>query len=168
MDIIDERTPRARKEHKCDFCNKTIFTGEKYFDQVLKNDGELYHWKSCLECEFLCRELWDFIDSWDGTIDGDALFEALDDFGVRFICSECDKFEDIGDPDDPPGRYMECSEGNCVNYECKHKIIEKLFTHQLVYERKYTDKNESLIMNPRVWKLKPRDVPLTTFPKSKL
>ena len=62
METIAEKYLTAKKEHFCDFCGKKITKGTLYFDQFNKEAGEVYHWKSCVECEFLFRELYDYMD----------------------------------------------------------------------------------------------------------
>ena len=64
---------KARKPHKCDWCNAVISIGDSYRDSVIKND-EVYHWRECLKCAFLADEMFrdpDYHDNWgDGyTVD---------------------------------------------------------------------------------------------------
>ena len=165
--IIAEKYLTARKEHHCEFCGKKITKGTLYHDQYNKLDGEVYHWKSCVECEFLFRELYDYMNPYDDTVDSDEFHEALRNFGREFVCPNCEHYEDIGDPGDPPGRYMECNIDNCVECECINKIVKTLMDNELVYERKYKEKTESYICNPRIWKLVPREHPLVCLPKHK-
>ena len=118
MEIISEKYLKARKKHFCEFCGKTITPGTLYFDQFNKDCGEVYHWKSCVDCEFLFRQIYDYIDPYDGTVDADGFHEGLRDFGHQFICPNCEHYKDIGDENDKPGRYMECELDNCVECEC--------------------------------------------------
>lgn len=165
MEIIAEKYLTARKEHFCDFCGKKITKGTLYFDQFNKEGGEVYHWKSCVECEFLFRELYDYMDPYDGTVDSDYFHESLRNFGRDFVCTHCDNYIDIGDPDDPPGRYMECKEDNCVECECYKKILKTLMDNEFVYERKYPfSEHSSSVLNPKIWKLKKRDTPISELP----
>lgn len=49
MEIICERTPKARKRHRCDNCGRTIDRGERYHMQVYK-DGKIYSFRSHTAC----------------------------------------------------------------------------------------------------------------------
>ena len=53
MKILHTTTPKARKEHKCNFCGKPISKGEKYLNIVYRQDGKLMSRKTHLGC---CEE----------------------------------------------------------------------------------------------------------------
>ena len=43
--------PKARKDHTCSTCFRTISKGETYSRQFCVFDGRAYAWKQCLHCE---------------------------------------------------------------------------------------------------------------------
>ena len=83
MEFYDCSDRRAKKEHKCDFCNKTIRPGEKYSYEKGKYDGEFFTRKLCNTCAlalsmYLHESLEDEIDWW-----------RVSDWLVDEICSKC-------------------------------------------------------------------------------
>lgn len=51
MYIIDyPHIVKARKQHKCDSCGKTIEIGETY-EKAIYKDREIYSWKTCERCK---------------------------------------------------------------------------------------------------------------------
>lgn len=49
-EVLQEKSPIARKEHRCDYCGGTIHAGERYVNQTLVYDGTVYPWKSHEHC----------------------------------------------------------------------------------------------------------------------
>lgn len=66
MDTLVDKRVKARKEHTCDFCNKTISKGEEYRYSKIAYEGEIYSWHSCDRCKPYVteafKELGDLID----------------------------------------------------------------------------------------------------------
>lgn len=58
--------PKAKKQHKCNYCNGTIEVGEVYSRSTHVYDGDLYEWKSHDKCQFLASELRMFEDVDEG------------------------------------------------------------------------------------------------------
>lgn len=55
--IIDEVRRKAIKEHKCNYCGKTIQYREKYTDAKVVEDGcKIYSWKQCDRCTEFTKE----------------------------------------------------------------------------------------------------------------
>ena len=51
MDTIKEpKRVKARKEHQCDYCDKTINKGEEYIVATYKDDY-IYTWRTCDRCK---------------------------------------------------------------------------------------------------------------------
>lgn len=75
METIRESTPKARKEHTCDYCGGNIETGEVYNYQF-NVDGDAYEWKSHIKCDSLCHDLDMFHDCYDG-IDSAYFWESV-------------------------------------------------------------------------------------------
>lgn len=67
--VISTTYPRARTEHRCCLCYRTITKGEKYERQFNTFDGNPYVWKSCVHCTALAElygpEWWDDGDGWN-------------------------------------------------------------------------------------------------------
>lgn len=72
MEIINPTTKvKARKTHTCSFCGFEINKGNYYHVSVIKNGGDIYSWKSHLECGRLYRELKMYEDADDGVTSED-------------------------------------------------------------------------------------------------
>lgn len=56
METIAYSTPKAKKEHKCDWCGEVINIGEKYKLSFCKEDY-VYVWKNHIHCEKIAQEL---------------------------------------------------------------------------------------------------------------
>lgn len=125
VELISTRYVRkARKNHKCNYCSKTIEVGESYKDGLCKDGIDIYHWKSCPKCGFFAHELWDYIDP-DWGLDGDGLVDGMDNFLREFICPNCENWSKD---------YQECDEDN-NSYECKDKIYNILKIKKLEWNK---------------------------------
>lgn len=113
MEQIARRYRKAKKCYTCELCGYTIEVGEKYSYQVNKDGNDFWDFKSHLECEFLCNELWEFIDPWDGMYEDDFL-DGVQDFCVRMICPNCPSYDN---------EHKECRNDQCY---CMDKCVEKL------------------------------------------
>lgn len=51
METISTKKVKARKNHICNMCGSTIYIGEKYDLEAIKNDGAIYTWKQCDHCK---------------------------------------------------------------------------------------------------------------------
>lgn len=76
MDILKEpKRVKARKEHKCDYCNKVIVVGEEHSVATYKGDF-IFEWRECDRCKSYVSEAfnnkdYDWSDgmSWQDFID---------------------------------------------------------------------------------------------------
>lgn len=50
-EMIEEKTIKARKEHKCGECGATIKTGEEYYSEKSVYEGRFDTYKTCLPCK---------------------------------------------------------------------------------------------------------------------
>ena len=57
MKVLRDKTPVARKEHRCNFCGGVISVGEKYNRQTNVYDGRVDDLVSNCECYDLACEL---------------------------------------------------------------------------------------------------------------
>jgi hypothetical protein len=65
MQTLSKSTPKARKAHWCDWCNRVIDPGEVYNRASVLGDDGFYQWVSCAHCMalvILCRDIHD--QSW--------------------------------------------------------------------------------------------------------
>ncbi len=72
MNIVSDRKVKARKEHRCDFCNGIIKKNEIY-RTVFVVDDYPYTWKSDLSCDALVDKL-NMIDYSNGEGISEELF----------------------------------------------------------------------------------------------
>lgn len=87
-DFFNQKNVKARKIHKCEFCEKKIQKGETYSYESGVFDGDFFSRKLCLECNNMltqfCKEngygefSWDWIEDWIHDL----------------YCYECEKKED--------------------------------------------------------------------------
>lgn len=86
MITLSDSRPKARKPHRCGYCNRVIDPGETYDRQVNIADDRVYTWKSCLHCLALVRELdvWGWHDEGTGP-DDIAETEPRDIFEARCL-----------------------------------------------------------------------------------
>ena len=79
MKVLRDKTPVARKEHRCNFCGGVISVGEKYNRQTNVYDGCVYDWVSHCECSKLACEL-DMFDDCDEGLDDDGFIDNLNQY----------------------------------------------------------------------------------------
>lgn len=71
MSLITSTYRKARKEHTCSYCGRTIKAGDTYLADNIADNGTVYNWKTCKQCEQLLEKypLYDYtgdgIDCWD-------------------------------------------------------------------------------------------------------
>lgn len=56
LDFYKQTYPKARKEHKCEYCANVIRRGEKYSCESGKYDGDIFTRKLCLTCKNILEE----------------------------------------------------------------------------------------------------------------
>ncbi len=75
MTFYQHTNPRARKQHRCEMCGRTIQPGEVY-RRGFGADGNAWTWKECAHCEQLVRVA--FPRSWNDESYGDDLFNDFE------------------------------------------------------------------------------------------
>jgi len=85
MDILTNKIVKARKEHKCDYCGKTIEVEEQYRTAFLADGGDSWTWDNCLECEA-------FVDKFKLSGDGEGLSTMMFEDAVYDECQKQGKF----------------------------------------------------------------------------
>lgn len=71
MDTLQQTTPKARKEHRCSYCNGIIPKGDTYNYSTHVYEGEIYAWKSHIKCQKVAEELNMFDDLYEGLTEAD-------------------------------------------------------------------------------------------------
>lgn len=63
--VLGDETPTARKEHRCQLCERTIRPGEKYHRQRNIGDDGPYVFKNCAHCQTMLPLIdWDWGDGY--------------------------------------------------------------------------------------------------------
>lgn len=81
METINRTTPKAKKEHVCDWCDEKINAGEIYTRAFYKEDY-VYIWKNHIRCEKIAEKLKMFDD---GAVSQDVFFEAIREEYIRIM-----------------------------------------------------------------------------------
>lgn len=87
-EFCKEKTPIARKEHKCDLCHRPIAKGERYVRIAQAEDGDFFDSKYHTGCyELVC----DFIDK--NIVGCEIYFNESDIIAdiESVACSECNR-----------------------------------------------------------------------------
>lgn len=85
MEIISSSTPKANKDHICNYCGLKIQKGNQYSRQVNKDGGDVFTWISHFHCNELANKLnmWsDYYLTGEG-LGADAFHEAVEEY----LCS---------------------------------------------------------------------------------
>jgi hypothetical protein len=82
--ILDPNPTKARKTHRCDFCQYLINTGDTYLRSTHVAFGDIYTWKSHQQCDDIAVKLNMFEDCDEGL--------TSDDF-IQYIISEYDNLD---------------------------------------------------------------------------
>lgn len=90
---LETKNVIARKQHKCDWCERVIEKGEEYERQKFKYDGEFCEWHAHLACSRVASAIWDYADPYDG-MDSDQFDENCAEVCCRFICPDCENWND--------------------------------------------------------------------------
>lgn len=77
MKILSTTTPKARKQHRCDYCYGFIEIGEVYENNSIENDGTVYTWKSHINCQKLAKKLNMFEENRDNGVTEDVFTEYI-------------------------------------------------------------------------------------------
>ena len=83
MQILSEKTPTAKKKHRCNFCGLPINTGEKYESKFIVDEGYPFTWKTHPCCSELASEL-DMYSKCDEGVTEDDFYEIV-----------CSRYRDI-------------------------------------------------------------------------
>ncbi len=139
-DTLGRAKRKARKEHRCCYCDGIIKKGEIYNWSRHIYDGDIYDWKVHEKCDFIAGELWIYIDP-DEVMDADCFFEGCTDFCGAFVCPECPKWHK---------EYEKCDDDEVY---CPDRIYDFLQENELYY----AGMNGYL----KVWKCRKREKKIT-------
>ena len=76
MEQISRSKPKARKQHKCDWCKLPIEIGTEYDRALIKYDGHIYTWKNHISCSKIANEL-NMFDCCDEGLTGEGFQECI-------------------------------------------------------------------------------------------
>ena len=68
--LLDETKPKARKQHRCQYCYRPIDPGTRYLNQRCSGDGTIWTFKCHTDCH---RAYWSWVDHGD-----DGYYELTD------------------------------------------------------------------------------------------
>lgn len=86
MDVIAQnKVVKARKEHKCSFCNRLIRKDERYETQTLVDDY-IYVWKAHIRCSDIASKLDMYSECYDG-VTSEAFYETIVD-EAYYLCQK--------------------------------------------------------------------------------
>ncbi len=88
MEIVSETILTARKEYRCELCNRIIHKGQRYRKQFNKDCGDVWSFKGHEECCELTSII-DFSDYYEG-VDCDAFEEAITNYVQEYHQGEED------------------------------------------------------------------------------
>ena len=57
--IAEPHEVKARRLHRCGWCDKRIDVGESYLASTIVDDGVIYTWCECERCRPYVREMWE-------------------------------------------------------------------------------------------------------------
>lgn len=79
-----ERRVKARKQHRCDWCNKKIAIGESHICSTYAAGGHVYSWRECDRCASYVKPMMQYVDSFgardEGYFGGDMIDFMRDEF----------------------------------------------------------------------------------------
>jgi hypothetical protein len=113
-ELISVSTQKARKNHRCNLCNRVIEKGETYRRQFIKDSGDTYSFKEHDKCGEIANYLWAYIDPDEGMTE-ESFTEGCGYYCQTFVCPHCEHWDKSEDE--------ECSKGH--EY-CLDKILERL------------------------------------------
>lgn len=90
---------KARKKHRCNFCNELIFAGEVYIKSTHVYDGGMYDWKSHKHCSELADTM-KMYDECDDGLTADDFMEFVSEKHHEILVKDipekdCRKYGDI-------------------------------------------------------------------------
>ena len=89
--IAHDEVGRARKQHRCDWCNETIAVGEPYVRQRCKDGADVWTWRAHAECYRASNKLdeWDLENAVGVTFTrGCTCEKGQHDAGAKWPCGE--------------------------------------------------------------------------------
>lgn len=79
---------RAKKQHSCDWCGRSIQKGDVYNYQKYIYDGSILEWHAHLACSRVVTAIWDYADPDEG-MNSDEFYENCSEVCREFICPDC-------------------------------------------------------------------------------
>lgn len=85
--LAQPKETKARKEHRCDFCNDKIVIREKYIKSTHIYEGQVYDWKTHKHCSELATEL-NMYDDCDEGLTQDIFMEIVNSQHYEILISK--------------------------------------------------------------------------------
>lgn len=113
MEFYDRRFRKAKKEHRCEMCHKTIEVGEEYCNETGKYDGDFFERKMHSNCfnmfQMMLDDMGDYEFTWD----------CFSDWWMDNKCSVCKFQHPICNPDEncrySPSDCLYKIKGRCIS-----------------------------------------------------
>lgn len=128
MQTIKEETRKARKQHNCDLCGKSIPKDEEYNYAFVVDGGDSWGFKAHLKCRFIMHELWQWFDPDEG-LTHEHFEENLPEYCELFVCPHCPDFYQDENEDNA------CKLSKCPGIDCIDKIVKRLEEYALKKEK---------------------------------
>lgn len=84
MEILKNQIQKAKKKHRCDYCNLPIEEGELYEYSAIKNGSDFYTWKAHIDCVKLANKIGMFEEASDDGVTSEDFQESINDF-IRYL-----------------------------------------------------------------------------------
>lgn len=85
MSTISFKKVKARKDHKCDWCEAKILKGNVYTKYFNVYEGEPFTWKNHIHCEEIASKLKMFDECADYGLDTDSFMEFIKEEYIRLM-----------------------------------------------------------------------------------
>lgn len=120
MGFCKETERKARKQHKCNLCHKTIEVGEKYIVHVdnMYDETVVVSAKECLDCQPVKDEYLNWARKNDVYQEG-YCDEILQTWWIEEKCPKCANYHPACKPDNTcPGNCSDRKSGRCTADYC--------------------------------------------------
>lgn len=98
METLQESKPKARKDHRCSYCNGTITKGSIYNYSTHVYDGDMYTWKSHTRCQDTAVALKMFDECYEGVTQEDFI-EFINCYFFDNLAKEGETFKNTHFPE---------------------------------------------------------------------
>ena len=102
-EVLRETFQKARKEHKCGECYRTIVKGEEYEKIVTVFDSRLYTYKTCMDCvsvrkqfftTFYYESIWEYFREYVSDVYGEIPENCISELTPAARAKVCELIEE--------------------------------------------------------------------------